>query len=278
MTRASSSHGAEKSDADNHSAEKSARPLLRARGITKVYPNGYRALNGIDLDLEKGEFLVCIGLSGAGKSTLIRCLNRLIEPSSGTIELDGRDVTHVRGDELRRMRSQTAMIFQKFNLINRASVMTNVLTGALHRYGTLRGCLGWWQKKDRDEAREYLELVGLAEYHNQRVDALSGGQQQRVAIARALMQHPKLILADEPVASLDPSTSHSVMKYLKQLQVERDIAIIANLHFLSLVREYGTRVIALRDGESVFEGGPREITDERFKQIYGEDAVEVEIH
>lgn len=252
-------------------------PMLRIRGLRKVYPNGYEALKGIDLDVPRGSFVVCIGLSGAGKSTFIRCLNRLIEPTEGSVELDGEEILHVEGAALRRVRSRMAMIFQKFNLVNRASVLTNVLTGSLQRYGSLPGVLGLWRKEDKAEAHRYLELVGLQDLAPRRVDALSGGQQQRVAIARALMQRPQVILADEPVASLDPATSHSVMDYLKRLQVEQDITIIANLHFLSLAREYGTSVVALKHGAKVFEGAPQEITDERFHEIYGEDAVEVEI-
>ncbi|MDJ0973277.1 MAG: phosphonate ABC transporter ATP-binding protein [Planctomycetota bacterium] len=252
-------------------------PMLKIRGLRKVYPNGYEALKGIDLDVPKGSFIVCIGLSGAGKSTFIRCLNRLIEPTSGSVELEGEEITDVEGAELRYVRSRMAMIFQKFNLVNRASVLTNVMTGALRRYGTLPGLLGLWRKQDKEEALHFLDLVGLADLAPRRVDALSGGQQQRVAIARALMQHPRVILADEPVASLDPATSHSVMDYLKKLQEEQDITLIANLHFLSLAREYGNQVVALKGGAKVFEGTPHEITDQKFQEIYGEDAAEVEI-
>jgi phosphonate transport system ATP-binding protein len=255
-----------------------AAPILKVRGLEKVYPNGFHALKGIDLDVPQGAFLVCIGLSGAGKSTFIRCLNRLIDPTRGVVELEGRDITRVQGADLRAARSRMAMIFQKFNLVNRATVLTNVLTGSLRRYGPIAGTLGLWRREDREEALQYLELVGLADMARRRVDSLSGGQQQRVAIARALMQHPAVILADEPVASLDPATSHSVMKYLKKLQVEQGLTIIANLHFLSLAREYGTGIVALKAGEKVFEGTPDEITDERFQAIYGEDAAEVEIH
>ena len=255
----------------------SAEALLRIRGLGKTYPNGYEALQGIDLDVAAGEFLVIIGLSGAGKSTFIRCLNRLIDPTEGTIEFDGNDVTHVQGAGLRQTRRQLAMIFQQFNLVKRATVLTNVLTGALQRQPTWRSVLGLWPRTDRDEAQRYLDLVGLGDNARRRADALSGGQQQRVAIARALMQHPRVILADEPVASLDPATSHSVMKYLKQLQVEQEMTIIANLHFLSLAREYGTRVLALKGGRKVFEGVPAEITDAKFQEIYGEEATEVEI-
>jgi phosphonate transport system ATP-binding protein len=251
--------------------------VIRVRGLELTYPNGFRALRGVDLDVVAGEFLVVIGLSGAGKSTLIRCLNRLIEPTGGTVEVLGRDVTHVRGRALRRLRTEVAMIFQQFNLVKRASVLTNVLTGALERHGVVTSLLGLWSRAEREEALRNLERVGLSDRAWYRADALSGGQQQRVAIARALMQHPKVILADEPVASLDPATSHSVMKYLKRLQEEQGLTIVANLHFLSLAREYGTRVLALKDGDVVFDGPPEGITDDAFTEIYGEDAIAVEV-
>ena len=252
-------------------------PLLSIRGLEKTYPNGFQALKGIDLDVQAGEFVVIIGLSGAGKSTFIRCINRLIDPTGGSIAFDGKDITTVRGQALRAVRRDIAMIFQQFNLVKRATVQTNVLTGALEQAATLPSLLGLWPREKKAEATSFLELVGLPNVERRRADALSGGQQQRVAIARALMQHPKMILADEPVASLDPATSHSVMKYLKLLQAEQGMTILANLPFLSLAREYGTRVIALKHGEKVFDGPPEEITDARFTEIYGEDAVEVEI-
>lgn len=252
-------------------------PLLSIRNLRKVYPNGYEALRGIDLDVAEGEFLVVIGLSGAGKSTFIRCLNRLIEPSQGSeIRFRGKDVTFCKGAELRELRRRMAMIFQQFNLIKRASVLTNVLTGSLERQRVLSSVLGMWGT-ERTEAVNYLKLVGLEGYDRRRASALSGGQQQRVAIARALMQRPDLILADEPVASLDPATSHSVMQYLKELQVSKGMTIIANLHFLSLAREYGTRVVALKAGRVVFDGLPEEISDQKFSDIYGDDAAQVEI-
>ena len=252
-------------------------PLLSIRGLEKTYPNGFTALRGIDLDVAPGEFVVIIGLSGAGKSTFLRCLNRLIDPTGGTVSFQGRDITSVRGRALRALRRDIAMIFQQFNLVKRATVLTNVLTGALEQAATPASLLNLWPREKKEEALRFLELVGLPAVARRRADALSGGQQQRVAIARALMQHPTMILADEPVASLDPATSHSVMKYLKLLQEEQGITILANLHFLSLAREYGTRVVALKDGATVFDGAPEEITDARFAEIYGEDAVEVEI-
>jgi phosphonate transport system ATP-binding protein len=254
-----------------------ATPLLRVRGLALQFPNGYQALGGIDLDVARGEFLVVLGLSGSGKSTLLRCLNRLLEPTGGSVEVEGRDVTRLRGPALRALRARMAMIFQRFNLVTRATALTNVLTGALLRTGASRALLGLWRRADRDEARQHLEAVGLLEHAYHRADALSGGQQQRVAIARALLQHPEVILADEPVASLDPATSHSVMGHLKRLQARQGLTVVACLHFLSLAREYGTRVVALKAGRKVFEGRPQEITDEVFRAIYGEDAAHVDV-
>jgi phosphonate transport system ATP-binding protein len=253
------------------------RPLLSIRGLEKTYPNGFRALRGIDLDVEAGEFVVVIGLSGAGKSTFLRCLNRLVDPTGGRILFEGREVTHVKGAELRRLRTQIAMIFQQFNLVKRATALVNVLTGSLERQGTLPSVLGIWPEALREEAMACLENVGLADRAWNRADALSGGQQQRVAIARALMQHPKVILADEPVASLDPATSHAVMRSLKRLQEEKGLTIVANLHFLSLARDYGTRVVALKAGEKVLDARPEAVTPEVFERIYGETAAQVEL-
>ena len=252
-------------------------PLLQVRGLSKTFANGYQALSGVDLDVKRGEFVVILGLSGAGKSTFLRCLNRLIDPSEGSVRLGGAEVTNLQGRDLRVLRGRMAMIFQKFNLVPRATALTNVLTGALLRTSTPRALLGLWTQADREEALGHLARVGLLDHAQQRVEALSGGQQQRVAIARALLQRPELILADEPVASLDPATSHGVMGHLKRLQQEQGLTIVANLHFLSLAREYGTRVVALKAGKKVFEGPPDAITDEVFRSIYGEDAAHVEI-
>ncbi|MFI0606939.1 MAG: phosphonate ABC transporter ATP-binding protein [Anaerolineae bacterium] len=251
--------------------------MLEIRHLTKVYPNGFKALDDLSLTVGRSEFVVVIGLSGSGKSTLLRCINRLIEPTSGQVLLDGVDITAAPPTALRGLRRDIGMIFQQFNLVKRSSVMTNVLSGALGAVGTLPSLLGLWPPAVRDAAARNLALVGLADKATNRADALSGGQQQRVAIARALMQEPKVLLADEPVASLDPATSHSVLDYLRDLNRERGMTILCSLHFLSLAREYGTRIIALKDGRLMFDGKPADIDDARFKQIYGEDAVEVEI-
>jgi phosphonate transport system ATP-binding protein len=252
--------------------------ILEVQNLEKVYPNGTRALNDVSFDVKKGEFLVIIGLSGSGKSTLLRCINRLHEPTKGALKFQDNDITHVKGKNLRQLRAKIGMIFQHFNLIPRKTVMTNVLTGTLSRTGVIQSILGVFSEEDREKAKKLIKLVGLTGKENQRADNLSGGQQQRVAIARALMQDPSILLADEPVASLDPATSHSVMKYLKKVQEELGVTIVCNLHFLSLVRQYATRVIALKDGQLIYEGSPLEIDEQWFKTIYGEDAVEVTIN
>ena len=251
--------------------------LLEIDGLTKTYANGTRALKGIDVRIDEGEFLAVIGLSGSGKSTFLRCLNMLVEPSSGSIRFRGHEVTSLRGQELREYRRGIGMIFQHFNLVKRRTVLENVLAGCLSTTSTFGSITGRFSEQDREQALANLEIVGIREKAELRADALSGGQQQRVAIARSLMQKPALLLADEPVASLDPATSHSVMKYLEYMNKELGTTVVCNLHFLSLVREYSTRVIALRDGQVVFEGKPEQITEQWFKEIYGEDAVEVEI-
>lgn len=249
--------------------------MLEVQHIHKRYPNGTVALTDVNFTVSDGEFLVVIGLSGSGKSTLLRCINRLIEPTQGKIIWDGVDVTAASGAELRRIRRHIGMVFQQFNLVRRSKVITNVLAGRLGYVSPLMSLVGLWPAAERTRAMRALERVGIASKANARADALSGGQQQRVGIARALMQEPKLILADEPVASLDPVLSHSILQYLEQLNREEKITVICSLHFLDLVHRYATRVIALKDGKMVFEGLPQAIDRTRFKEIYGEEAVEV---
>ena len=251
--------------------------FLEIRDLVKVYPRGARALDSISLDIRKGEFVVLIGLSGSGKSTLLRCINRLVEPTSGRVIFEGTDVTLVNGRDLRQIRRRIGMIFQQFNLVRRSSVFANVLAGRLGYRSSWRTVASRPSREDVALAFENLERVGILEKAYARADALSGGQQQRVGIARALMQQPQLMLADEPVASLDPATSHSVMKYLEEINKTDGITVICSLHFLSLARRYATRVIALKDGKVAFDGKPADIDEERFKEIYGQDAIEVEI-
>ncbi|MBU0495205.1 MAG: phosphonate ABC transporter ATP-binding protein [Chloroflexi bacterium] len=251
--------------------------MLKIEQLTKIYEGGVKALDRVSLTVEDGEFLVVIGLSGSGKSTLLRCINRLIEPTEGRITWDGQDITAASPDEMRRIRRQIGMIFQQFNLVKRSPVLTNVLSGRLGYVSPWRSAMSRWSKEDVELALHNLDRVGIREQAYKRADELSGGQQQRVGIARALMQEPKLMLADEPVASLDPATSHSVMRYLELLNKEDGVTVLCSLHFLSLARAYATRIVALKDGQMVFDGSPAEIDEVRFKEIYGEDAVRVEI-
>ncbi len=251
--------------------------ILKVENLHKIYNNGTHALKGVSFEVEENEFLVVIGLSGSGKSTLLRCINRLIEPTSGNVFFMGKDITHIKGEELRKAKAQIGMVFQQFNLIKRRSVLTNVLTGKLGSLGTFESLFEKYSDEVYKEAYNNLDTVGIREKADIRADSLSGGQQQRVAIARSLMQNPKLLLADEPVASLDPATSNSIMQYFEKINKERGTTVICNLHFLSLVRRYATRVIALKAGEIIYEGLPKEIDESWFKRIYGEEAEEVEI-
>lgn len=253
------------------------RPLLSVRGLGKTYPSGVVALKDVSFDVKEGEFLVVIGLSGSGKSTLLRSLNRLLTPSTGEIQFEGRRIDSLTGRDVRELRREIGMVFQNFNLVPRHSVRRNVLAGRLGTTSTLNSILGRFSKEDLALADRCMELVGISDKARIRADQLSGGQQQRVAIARTLCQEPKLILADEPVASLDPATAHIILDYLRKVNRELGVTIICNLHFLSLVREYATRVIALRAGELVFAGSPSEIDNQWFKKIYGEDAREVHV-
>jgi phosphonate transport system ATP-binding protein len=250
--------------------------MLKVENLVKVYPNGTQALKDVSFEVADGEFLAVIGLSGSGKSTLLRCINRLIEPTSGRITWNGIDVTD-KNANLRMIRRQIGMVFQQFNLVKRSSVLTNVLTGRLGYVSSFQSLLGYFSPEDYKRAMSNLEQVGLSEKAHVRADSLSGGQQQRVGIARALMQEPKLILADEPVASLDPVLAHSILKYLEILNKERGITVLCSLHFLDLVHRYATRAIALKDGKLVFEGLPHEIDDNQFKAIYGQEAERVSI-
>jgi phosphonate transport system ATP-binding protein len=249
--------------------------VLKVEHLTKVYPNGTVALKDLSFEVEKGEFLVVIGLSGSGKSTLLRCINRLIDPTEGRIIMDGIDITAAKGAELRHIRRKIGMIFQHFNLVKRSTVMTNVMNGRLGYLNPWTSTLGIFPQVEKKRALQALSRLGIAEKHNSRADALSGGQQQRVGIARSLMQEPTLILADEPVASLDPVLAHSIMQYIEKLNKEDDVTVVCSLHYLDLVQRYATHVIGLKDGVKVFEGLPSEINREKFKEVYGEEAQDV---
>ena len=249
--------------------------LLSIKNLTKIYEDGTHALDGISFDVNKGEFLVIIGLSGSGKSTLLRCINRLIDPTSGEIWFDGVDMAKARGTRLREMRRRIGMIFQQFNLVKRSSVLTNVISGRLGYMNPWWSLVGYVPSQVKKDALQALEQVGISAKVGNRADELSGGQQQRVGIARALMQNPQLILADEPVASLDPVLAYSILDSLEKLNREDGITVICSLHYLDLVQRYASRVIGLRDGHIVYEGDKddiRKMTDEQFRTIYGEEA------
>ena len=252
--------------------------MLEVKNLTKIYGDGTVALRDVSFTLGDGEFLIIIGLSGSGKSTLLRCINRLIEPTEGQIVWDGVDITAAEQTQLRAIRRQIGMVFQHFNLVKRSNVLTNVLAGRLGYVNPWASLLHRFPARDREMAMQALERVGIADQAHKRADELSGGQQQRVGVARALMQEPRLILADEPVASLDPVLAHSILGDLERLNQEDGISILCSLHYLDLVQRYATRVVGLRDGEIVYRGTQEEIrrmTDGEFKEIYGEEAERV---
>jgi len=252
--------------------------MLEIKNLTKVYDDGTVALKNVSFQVETGEFLVIIGLSGSGKSTLLRCINRLIEPTEGKIIWDGVDITSADPARLREIRRQIGMIFQHFNLVRRSNVLTNVLSGRLGYANSMSSLLHRFSPGDRKMALHALERVGISEQANKRADELSGGQQQRVGIARALMQQPRMVLADEPVASLDPVLAHTILGYLEQMNREEGVTVICSLHYLDLVQRYATRVIGLKEGQIVYRGSQEDIrrmTDDEFKEIYGEEAIRV---
>ena len=249
--------------------------MLEVQNLTKVYPDGTVALKDVSFTVEPGEFLIIIGLSGSGKSTLLRCINRLIDPTEGRILWDGVDVTAAEGEDLRHIRRQIGMVFQQFNLVKRSSVLTNVLAGRLGYAPTGPSLVHRFSAADRELAAKAMARVGIADQARKAARELSGGQQQRVGIARALMQQPRMILADEPVASLDPVLAHSILGHLEQLNREDRITILCSLHYLDLVQRYASRVIGLRAGRLVWRGTDEDIRrmdDAEFKEIYGEEA------
>jgi len=252
--------------------------MLEVRHLTKIYDDGTVALRNVNFQVPDGEFLVIIGLSGSGKSTLLRCINRLIDPTQGEILWDGIDLAQLKGEELRKARRRIGMVFQQFNLVKRSSVLTNVLAGRLGYTPSWRSLVGQFSSEDREQAMLALDRLGILDQAHKRADELSGGQQQRVGVARALMQEPNMLLADEPVASLDPVLAHSILERLERLNQEDKITILCSLHYLDLVQRYATSVIGLRDGMIVYHGSQddiRSMTDAEFKEIYGEEAERV---
>lgn len=243
-------------------------PLLSVNHLVKVYGKETRALNGISLDFYPGEFIVIIGPSGAGKSTFIRCINRLVDPSEGEIIFDGQHLEKLSGRKLRKERSKIGMIFQHYNLVGRTNVIKNVLHGQLSNTPLYKSLFGLYPYEDKKEAVELLKKVGLEDQIYKRADELSGGQMQRVGICRAIMQRPKLLLADEPIASLDPLSANIVMQQLHSISLEKKLTCVVNLHQVDYAKKYATRIIGIKKGMVVFDGAPSQLTDEMVHDIY----------
>ncbi|HIJ54590.1 MAG TPA: phosphonate ABC transporter ATP-binding protein [Deltaproteobacteria bacterium] len=245
--------------------------MLEIEDLSKVYPTGTEALKKVSLTVDTPQVVTIIGPSGAGKSTLIRCINRLIEPTSGRVFLDGTNVVILGRRELRKVRRRIGMIFQEFNLVERLTVMENLLSGRLGYVGFWRTYRRKFPRADVVAAFRLLDRVGLAGYQNTRADALSGGQRQRVGISRALMQQPDLLLVDEPTASLDPKTSRQIMRLLVELAHERGTPALVNIHDVGLAQSFADRIIGLAEGKIVFDGTPRQVTAQVLTRIYGEE-------
>jgi phosphonate transport system ATP-binding protein len=242
---------------------------IHIRGLVKEYKRGVPVLKGIDLTIAGVGITAIIGPSGTGKSTLIRCINRLVEPTAGEILFQGVDLAKLKGAELRAARRKIGMVFQEYNLVERLTVMENVLTGRLGYMSAFHAWLRKFTPEDIEEAFNLLDAVGLASFANQRADALSGGQRQRVGIARAVMQHPEILLADEPTSSLDPKTSVEIMELMANLAGKRNIPVIVNIHNVDLAKRYCQRMIGMTGGKVVFDGTPAELTDANLQAIYG---------
>lgn len=243
--------------------------MIEFENVDVTYPGGLKALKSVSLTIAPGELVVVVGLSGAGKSTMLRAINGFVPITAGSVRVNGVAVERAGPRELRALRSKIGMIFQTFNLVNRTTVINNVLMGRLTAVPRWRSLLGWWPAEQKELALQALERVEIVDKAYVRASNLSGGQQQRVGIARALAQDPTVLLADEPVASLDPVTSHTVMRDLSRINRELGITTLINLHFLDLARTYGKRLIGLRDGELVYDGELDDVTEATFRQIYG---------
>ncbi len=242
---------------------------LQIRGLVKEYKRGVPVLKGIDLDIAGVGITAIIGPSGTGKSTLIRCINGLVEPTAGKILFQGQDLAQLKGAELRAARRKIGMVFQEYNLVERLTVMENLLTGRLGYMSAFNAWLRKFPQVDIDEAYALLDTVGLAAFANQRADSLSGGQRQRVGIARAVMQHPEILLADEPTSSLDPKTSVEIMELMADLAAKRNIPVVVNIHNVDLAKRFCGRMIGMTEGRVVFDGGPTQLTDAKLNEIYG---------
>jgi len=249
-------------------------PLLTVEKLVKDYGD-VRALHGIDFSVDAGEFVAVIGPSGSGKTTLIRCVNRLIEPTEGEVHFDGLPMRTLKGAALRSARARMGMIFQHYNLVTRLSVLENVLHGRLGYKTTIAGILGIYNDDEKERAVEVLSLLGLEAFVYRRSDQLSGGQKQRVGIARALVQDPRMILCDEPISSLDPSSSKIIMDYLKKIQLELGITLFVNLHQVDVAKRYADRILGFREGRLIFDGPPADLTGDKIRDIYGTEAGEL---
>jgi phosphonate transport system ATP-binding protein len=249
--------------------------VLEFQQVSKVYPNGSRALQNVSFSIEEGEFVSIIGPSGSGKSTILRCINRLVDATQGAILFDGEDITNMEKKALRKVRTKTGMIFQHYNLVDRLSVIENVLHGRLGHKSTLGGVVGHYSEEEKEKAFQILGKLGLSEQAYQRCDALSGGQKQRVGIARSMMQEPRLLLCDEPIASLDPSSSKVIMDHLSNINKTMKITCILNLHQVDVAMRYSSRIIGITFGRIVFDGPPDQLTKEKIYEIYQSNAGEL---
>ena len=247
--------------------------MISFKNVDKVYPNGVQGLKNVNLDIEQGEFVAIIGLSGAGKSTLIRTINRMHDITGGTLTVDGVDVSSLKGKELRRFRRKIGMIFQSFNLVTRSTVIKNVLTSMVPDMPWYKTLFGLYSKEQKLQALAALDKVGILDKAYTRCDQLSGGQQQRVALARTLNQTPTIILADEPVAALDPVTAKIVMSDFKRVNKDLNITILINIHHVDLALDYADRVIGIRDGEIVYDGPTSDVTPEILDIVYKGNSV-----
>ncbi|HJG33897.1 phosphonate ABC transporter ATP-binding protein [Jeotgalicoccus aerolatus] len=245
--------------------------IMSIENLNKEYSKGKSVLKGINFNIKQGELLSIIGPSGAGKSTLLRSINRMIEPTSGKITFDDKDITGVKGKELRKMRTNIGMIFQHYNLVDRLSVFENVMHGTLGYKNSLQGIFSMYTESEKEEALDIITELGIQDHIYKRCDELSGGQKQRVGIARALVQKPKIILCDEPIASLDPSSSRVIMEHLRKICSEKGITVIVNLHQVDVAKNYSDRIIGLNSGQIVYNGHPSEIDKEVIQSIYGTD-------
>ena len=242
--------------------------MIEVTELSKIFPDGTRALQDVSVTIPDGDFVAVIGLSGAGKSTFLRCLNRLVDPSAGRIMVNGTDVASLRARSLQRYRRTVGFIFQQFNLVTRLSVLDNVLSGRLGYHPTWRGLLGLYTERDLELALRYIHNVGLAQKERTRVDSLSGGQQQRVAIARAMTQEPQLILADEPMASLDPRLSDVILGILRDYNQEQGVTVLVNIHVIELAKRYAKRILAFNKGRLIFDGPVEQLDGALEEEIY----------